>query len=121
MNSQLFLQNKTLDDIGKFVDASSCFRLNVFLFKSNLFHDFLGHRLLARNSDTVQPKNVRKSVNCKYFCLMILYDIDRHRLHCCQESPRLLANSVSLTSGKRTKEKEIQRKIKGERTMNSVW
>ena len=34
LNSQLFLQNKTLDDIGKFVDASSCFHLNVFLLTS---------------------------------------------------------------------------------------
>ena len=30
----VFLQNKTLDDIGKFGDAFSCFHLNVFLFKS---------------------------------------------------------------------------------------
>ena len=48
--------------------------------------DCLGHRLQARESDTVQPKNVRKSVS-KYFCFD---DIDRHRLHCCQESSRFL-------------------------------
>ena len=30
-------------------------------------------------------------------------DIDRRRSHCCQGSPRLLANSVSPTSGKKNK------------------
>ena len=62
-------------DIDTFFDACVCIDMNTDLLWF-ISREFLGCRILARKSGTVQPTNVRKFVNSKYFFLMILTDTD---------------------------------------------